>query len=88
MQKKMVPVKQMAPINKDEAIISFSIKNAVEEYNLIDSPVKHLRPHVSVLDGQSWTDQSAADFFHTDFHTCEIADCSFTATHTEGDGST
>ena len=49
--KKMVPVKQMAPTNKDEAIISVSIKNAMEDYNLIDAPVRHLRPYVSVLDG-------------------------------------
>ena len=51
--KRMVPVKQMALINKDEATISISIKNAMEEYNLIDAPVRHLRPYVSVLDGQS-----------------------------------
>ena len=61
--KKMVPVKQMAPINKDEATMSVSIKNTMEEYNLIDAPVRNLRPYVSVLDGQSWTGQSASDFF-------------------------
>ena len=64
--------------------MSTSIKNAMEEYNLIDAPVRHLRPYVSVLDGQSWTGQSAADFFHT----CDITDCSLPATHTEGGGST
>ena len=36
--KKMVPVKQMAPMNKDEAIISVSIKNAMEECDLVDAP--------------------------------------------------
>ena len=52
----------MYPINKDEATISVSIKNAMEEYNLIDAPVRHLRPYVAVLDRQPWTGQSAADF--------------------------
>ena len=61
--KRMVPVKQVAPINNNEATMSVSIKNSMEEYNLIDAPVRHLRPYVSVLDGQSWAGQSAADFF-------------------------